>query len=59
MTSKLVNTKSRLAPIRDVIQKELLNGFKYDEPIVIINAPTGSGKTKVFLDLINQLSIKA
>jgi CRISPR-associated endonuclease/helicase Cas3 len=52
-TSKLVNTKSKLSPLRDTIQKQLLTGFEYDKPVFVINAPTGSGKTKVFLDLIN------
>jgi len=57
-TSKLINTKSKLSSIRDVIQRQLLSGFEYDKPVVVINAPTGSGKTKVFLDLINHYRSK-
>ena len=41
--------------MRDMIQNELLSNIKYDKPIIIINAPTGSGKTKVFLDSINHI----
>jgi Lhr-like helicase len=40
------------------VQKELFCSFEYDEPVVAINAPTGSGKIKVFLDLINQYQSK-
>jgi CRISPR-associated endonuclease/helicase Cas3 len=54
-TSKLVNTKSKLSSMRDTIQNELLGNIRYDKPIVVINAPTGSGKTKVFLDSINHI----
>jgi CRISPR-associated helicase Cas3/CRISPR-associated endonuclease Cas3-HD len=53
-TSKLINIGSKLSSIRDTIQKQLLSRFELDEPVVIINAPTGSGKTKIFLDLINR-----
>ena len=53
-TSKLIDTKSKLSPARDTIQKQLLTSFECDKPVVVINAPTGSGKTKVFLDLINR-----
>jgi CRISPR-associated endonuclease/helicase Cas3 len=56
-TSKLINIGSKLSPIRNIIQKELLSGFEF-EPVVIISAPTGSGKTKVFLDLINSYKSK-
>jgi len=52
-TSRLINIGSKLSSIRDMIQKQLLRRFEHDKPVVIINAPTGSGKTKVFLDLIN------
>ncbi len=57
-TSKLINTGSKLSSIRDVIQRQLLSGLEYDNPVVVINAPTGSGKTKVFLDLINEYRSK-
>ena len=57
-TSELINTKSKLYPIRNVIQNELLGNIEYDKPIIVINAPTGCGKTKVFLDSINRFQSK-
>lgn len=57
-TSKLIRTESKLSYLRGVIQEELLNGFRYDQPITVISGPTGSGKTKVFLDIINQFQFK-
>lgn len=52
-TSKLVRSTSKLSSIRNTFQSELLRNFDYDNPISIVNAPTGIGKTKVFLDLMS------
>jgi CRISPR-associated endonuclease/helicase Cas3 len=57
-TSKLVRRNSRLFSIRRAFQSEVLNNFDYDSPISIVNAPTGVGKTKVFLDLMSSLRSK-
>jgi CRISPR-associated helicase Cas3/CRISPR-associated endonuclease Cas3-HD len=57
-TSKLVNRGSRLSSIRQTFQRELLDRFDFDKPISIVNAPTGIGKTKVFLDLIRPYRFK-
>jgi CRISPR-associated endonuclease/helicase Cas3 len=57
-TSKLINVGSKLSSIRDMIQNQLLRRFEHDKPVIIINAPTGSGKTKVFLDLVNRYKSK-
>jgi CRISPR-associated endonuclease/helicase Cas3 len=51
-TSSLIKEGSKLSYIRNILQSEIKNNFEYDKPISIINAPTGVGKTKVFLDLI-------
>lgn len=43
---------SKLAELRTEFQRQVIKNFEEQEPIVIIEAPTGIGKTKVFLDLI-------
>ncbi len=53
-TSTLIKSESKLSSIREELQKELFANFEYDKPILILNAPTGIGKTKVFLDLVNR-----
>lgn len=47
---------SRLGKIRTDFQKYVMKKFGVTKDISIINAPTGIGKTKVFLDIINKLS---
>ena len=54
-TQSLVSN-SLLSKIRSEFQKQVMNEFNEDQGISIINAPTGIGKTKVFLDIINQYS---
>lgn len=56
-TTSLV-TDSPLGKIRTEFQQQVMNNFDEDGGISIINAPTGIGKTKVFLDIINQYSKK-
>lgn len=56
-----INTTSQtrkcpLKQIRTKFQEHVLRNFDVLEPISIINAPTGIGKTKVFLDLISRCS---
>ncbi len=46
------SNKSKLNCIRTEFQKKALAENKYDEPILILEAPTGIGKTKLFLDMI-------
>jgi CRISPR-associated helicase Cas3/CRISPR-associated endonuclease Cas3-HD len=53
-TSKLIKTASKLSSIRTDFQNEVMANHKFENPITIINAPTGIGKTKVFLDLITK-----
>ncbi|MCE2507289.1 MAG: CRISPR-associated helicase Cas3' [Nitrosopumilaceae archaeon] len=45
---------NRLGKIRTSFQTQIMKNFDYSEPISIIHAPTGIGKTKVFLDIINK-----
>ncbi len=47
---------SPLGKIRTDFQKQVMDNFDEAQGISIINAPTGIGKTKVFLDIINQYS---
>lgn len=47
---------SPLGKIRTDFQKQVMDNFDETRGISIINAPTGIGKTKVFLDIINQYS---
>lgn len=51
-TEKLVNTGSPLSSLRTDFQ-QWFAGVHTFEPVTVLNAPTGMGKTKVFLDLIN------
>jgi CRISPR-associated endonuclease/helicase Cas3 len=55
-TDALVRTGSSLSDVRMSFQKHLLseNSFQYN--LEILKAPTGIGKTKLFLDIVNKLS---
>lgn len=55
-TSSQIKQKSVLGYIRTEFQKRVLENFDDSKPVSIINAPTGIGKTKVFLDLISGYS---
>ncbi len=55
-TEKLRNASSPLAKLRTDFQSQVMDNFDYMQNISIINAPTGIGKTKVFLDIINHYS---
>ena len=47
---------SSLGKIRTGFQEQVMKNFNAEEPISVINAPTGIGKTKVFLDIIKKYS---
>ncbi|MGC1709588.1 MAG: CRISPR-associated helicase Cas3' [Nitrosotalea sp.] len=57
---QLRNLSSSARPQREIgvmrnrFQKEVMENFDYSEKVIVIHAPTGIGKTKVFLDLISQ-----
>jgi CRISPR-associated endonuclease/helicase Cas3 len=55
-TTNLVTTNlatpTKLGNLRTRFQEEVMYNYDISDPIVVINAPTGIGKTKVFLDLI-------
>jgi CRISPR-associated endonuclease/helicase Cas3 len=53
-TLKLVNDNSRLAGLRQQFQQKVTEDYKHTDEIAVIQAPTGMGKTKVFLDLISR-----
>jgi len=55
-TTSQIKQKSVLGDIRTKFQKHVLENYDDSKPISIINAPTGIGKTKVFLDLISRYS---
>ena len=46
--------QERINTMRTRFQKQVSENFDYSEKIIVINAPTGIGKTKVFLDLITK-----
>ena len=50
-TAKLEKS-SKLSNLRTEIQKYIAKNYDPDNPISIINAPTGTGKTKAFLDIV-------
>ena len=53
-TSKLVRIGSRLGTLRDKFQQAVLDKYDGSADISVIHAPTGMGKTKIFLDLISR-----
>lgn len=46
--------QEQMSAMRNRFQKEVMENFDYSEKVTVINAPTGIGKTKVFLDLISK-----
>ena len=50
-------TKCILGKFRTIFQSEIMRNFDSAKPISIINAPTGIGKTKVFLDVMKKYSV--
>ncbi len=55
-TAVLVRADSTLSKIRMSFQERLLLENKFQDNLVILKAPTGIGKTKIFLDVVNKLS---
>lgn len=53
---KSPDTSTSLGTIRTDFQEQVMKNFDDKKPISVINAPTGIGKTKVFLDIINRYS---
>ena len=46
--------QEKMRAMRNRFQKEVIENFDYSEKVIVIHAPTGIGKTKVFLDLISK-----
>ncbi|MGA9154445.1 MAG: CRISPR-associated endonuclease Cas3'' [Candidatus Nitrosopolaris sp.] len=55
-TSSLIKSKSYLGDLRELFQKEALENHDPTLDISILHAPTGIGKTKVFLDVLERYS---
>ncbi|MCW3996322.1 MAG: CRISPR-associated helicase Cas3' [Candidatus Bathyarchaeota archaeon] len=55
-TSVLVRAGSKLSEIRMKFQEQLLSGNKFEDKLAILKAPTGIGKTKIFLDIVNKVA---
>jgi len=55
-TDVLVRKGGTLSDIRANFQKCLLSENTFQDPLVILKAPTGIGKTKMFLDIVNKIS---
>ena len=53
-TSSLIKSESYLGDLRGLFQKEALENHDPTLDINILHAPTGIGKTKVFLDLLER-----
>ncbi len=53
-TDGLVKPDSDLSKLRTNFQEHVMKNINPDEPITVINAPTGIGKTKVFLDMMDE-----
>ncbi|MBC8250576.1 MAG: CRISPR-associated helicase Cas3' [Candidatus Nitrosopelagicus sp.] len=46
--------QEKMGAMRNRFQEEVMENFDYSEKVIVIHAPTGIGKTKVFLDLISK-----
>lgn len=46
--------QEKMGAMRNRFQKEVMENFDYSAKVIVIHAPTGIGKTKVFLDLISK-----
>lgn len=57
-TTHLAQSKNSLTRYRKKFQSTTMDNFNPDCPITIINAPTGIGKTKVFLDIASKYAKK-
>lgn len=55
-TDVLVRADSTLSRVRMNFQERLLLENKFQDNLLILKAPTGIGKTKIFLDIVNKLS---
>jgi CRISPR-associated endonuclease/helicase Cas3 len=53
-TEVLVRKGSFLSEIRMDFQEQLLSKNKFEDKVAILEAPTGIGKTKIFLDIVNK-----
>ena len=53
-TGVLVRTGFPLSEIRMSFQERLLRENKFEDKLAILKAPTGIGKTKIFLDIISK-----
>lgn len=53
-TDKLRREGAKLSDLRNRFQEYVLKNFNPDNNIIIVEAPTGIGKTKLFLDMIRK-----
>jgi len=56
-TDVLVRTGSQLSALRQSFQEHILSENVFQDDLIILKAPTGIGKTKIFLDIINKISV--
>ena len=57
-TENLVKNNSKLSDFRSSLQNTVLKNIDITKPIFVLNAPTGCGKTKAFLDVIKKYNPK-
>jgi len=55
-TNVMVRKGSRLSDVRMGFQSYILSENSFQHNMMILKAPTGIGKTKMFLDIVNKLS---
>ena len=54
--TKVLKRDGPLSELRDAFQNKVLSENSFKESIMVLEAPTGIGKTKIFLDIVNRCS---
>ena len=57
-TENLVKNNNKLSGFRSSLQNTVLKDTDITKPVFVLNAPTGCGKTKAFLDIIKKYNPK-
>ncbi len=57
-TRKMVKKEGKLSDLRKSFGEYIFRENKFEENVLMLEAPTGIGKTRIFLEIVNQLKKK-